>query len=222
VRDQRLAPYLTPPNVWNLEQVLAAEALTAATAAPAAAFALTDRGRIAVGLRADLLLVNGDPTASIQATRDIVAVWKAGVSVDRDRSRVEVVQAPRITISARAGGELDQPPFAIIPPAPDLPATLAAFSGVWEGKWESVLRSRLIVEQVNLETAAVIYVWDNDALGQFPRGWVRITAAVLPGPALQWHSGSRFTFTMAEDAKSIRGTREVEDIAVVVMTKMKP
>jgi hypothetical protein len=74
-----------------------------------------------------------------------VMKWKGrGVPVDRERYRAEVVQAPRITISARAGGELDQPPFAIIPPAPDLPATLAAFSGVWEGKWGGVLRSRLI------------------------------------------------------------------------------
>lgn len=60
-----------------------AEALTAATAAPAAAFGLTDRGRIAPGLRADLLLVQGDPTADIKATRAIRRIWKAGVEVDR-------------------------------------------------------------------------------------------------------------------------------------------
>jgi imidazolonepropionase-like amidohydrolase len=60
-----------------------AEALTAATAAPAAAFGLADRGRIAPGLRADLLLVQGDPTANIKATRAIRRIWKAGVEVDR-------------------------------------------------------------------------------------------------------------------------------------------
>jgi imidazolonepropionase-like amidohydrolase len=58
-------------------------ALAAATSAPAAAFRLTDRGRIATGLRADLLLVNGDPTRDITATRDIAGVWKGGVAVDR-------------------------------------------------------------------------------------------------------------------------------------------
>src|SRR5579875_3273106 len=41
------------------------EALTAATATPATIFGLPDRGRIAVGLRADLLLVGGDPTQNI-------------------------------------------------------------------------------------------------------------------------------------------------------------
>ncbi len=59
------------------------EALTAATSAPAAAFRLKDRGRIAPGLRADLLLVDGDPTHDIAAKRGIVTVWKGGVALDR-------------------------------------------------------------------------------------------------------------------------------------------
>lgn len=59
------------------------QALTAATSAPARAFRLTDRGRIATGLRADLLLVDGDPTRDITATRAIAGVWKGGVTLDR-------------------------------------------------------------------------------------------------------------------------------------------
>lgn len=39
---------------------------------PARTFHLEDRDRIAPGLRADLLLVHGDPTKEITATRDIV------------------------------------------------------------------------------------------------------------------------------------------------------
>lgn len=66
------------------------EALRAATSVPARALSLHDRGRIAVGLRADLVLVNGDPTRDILATRDIVAVWKLGRRVDRERYRVEL------------------------------------------------------------------------------------------------------------------------------------
>ncbi|HEX6899263.1 MAG TPA: amidohydrolase family protein [Thermoanaerobaculia bacterium] len=60
-----------------------AEALSAATANAAEAFRLADRGRIAPGLRADLLLVQGDPTVEIKNTRKIQRVWKAGVEVDR-------------------------------------------------------------------------------------------------------------------------------------------
>ncbi|HEX6178595.1 MAG TPA: CIA30 family protein [Thermoanaerobaculia bacterium] len=59
------------------------QALAAATSNPAKAFRLADRGRIAKGLRADLLLVNGDPTRDITATRDIAGVWKGGVGLDR-------------------------------------------------------------------------------------------------------------------------------------------
>jgi imidazolonepropionase-like amidohydrolase len=58
-------------------------ALAASTSASARAFGLADRGRIAPGLRADLLLVSGDPTRDIKATRRIVSIWKRGTRLDR-------------------------------------------------------------------------------------------------------------------------------------------
>ncbi|MCC5575420.1 amidohydrolase family protein [Microtetraspora sp. AC03309] len=54
------------------------EALTAATATPARRFGLDDRGRIAEGLRADLVLVDGDPTTTISDTLNTRAVWRRG------------------------------------------------------------------------------------------------------------------------------------------------
>lgn len=54
------------------------EALHAATAAAADTFHLLDRGRIRAGLRADVVLVNGDPTTNILETRDVVGIWKEG------------------------------------------------------------------------------------------------------------------------------------------------
>jgi imidazolonepropionase-like amidohydrolase len=59
------------------------EALIAGTSAAAKAFRLADRGEVKVGKRADLLLVNGDPSANIDAVKDIAAVWKRGVPVPR-------------------------------------------------------------------------------------------------------------------------------------------
>lgn len=59
------------------------EALVAATSASAAAFGLGDRGRIAPGMRADLVLVQGNPLADIKATRAIRKIWKGGVEIDR-------------------------------------------------------------------------------------------------------------------------------------------
>ena len=60
------------------------EALAAATSRPADQFGLDDRGRIAPGMRADLMLVRGDPTLDILATREIVAVIRGGVRIDRE------------------------------------------------------------------------------------------------------------------------------------------
>ncbi|MCG3127893.1 MAG: Imidazolonepropionase [Phycisphaerae bacterium] len=84
-----------------------AEALAAATALPAEKFGLTDRGRIAPKLRADLLLVEGDPTADIKATRRIVGVWKNGQRVDRDSWQRTVAKARK---EATEAASLPPPP----------------------------------------------------------------------------------------------------------------
>ncbi|MFF4610186.1 amidohydrolase family protein [Streptomyces albidoflavus] len=55
------------------------DALRAATVLPARHFGLTDRGAVAPGLRADLVLVDGDPLADITATARVRAVWCGGV-----------------------------------------------------------------------------------------------------------------------------------------------
>jgi hypothetical protein len=83
------------------------EALAAATSVPARIFHLDDRGRVAPGMRADLLLVSGDPTTNILATRDIVGVWKQGVHFNRDSVRQavaeELAEASRPPSGSEAG-----------------------------------------------------------------------------------------------------------------------
>lgn len=77
------------------------QALAAATSLPAKRFGLADRGRIAPGLRADLLLVEGDPTHDIAATRAIVAIWKNGYAIVRE---------PTATASAAASAPAEPVP----------------------------------------------------------------------------------------------------------------
>ena len=60
-----------------------AQALAAATTEPARVFGLADRGRIAAGRRADLVLVSGDPLTDVTATRAIERIWRAGTACDR-------------------------------------------------------------------------------------------------------------------------------------------
>jgi hypothetical protein len=58
-----------------------AEAVVAATSAPAEVFGLADRGRLTVGARADLLLVDGDPLTDVTATQRIRQTWVEGEPV---------------------------------------------------------------------------------------------------------------------------------------------
>lgn len=66
-----------------------AQALPAATSEPARVFGLTDRGHVAAGQRADLVLVSGDPLADITATRAIERIWRGGIACDRRAFRCE-------------------------------------------------------------------------------------------------------------------------------------
>jgi len=54
------------------------QALRAATATSARRFGLGDRGRITEGSRADLLLVDGDPTVDVSDTLNTRAIWRRG------------------------------------------------------------------------------------------------------------------------------------------------
>jgi len=76
-----------------------AQALAAATSVPAQVFKLGKRGRIEQGYKADLLLVEGNPTADILATRRIVEVWKDGDSANglREGQRQRVAKAAQAT-----------------------------------------------------------------------------------------------------------------------------
>jgi imidazolonepropionase-like amidohydrolase len=68
----------------------AEHALAAATSVPARIFGLKDRGQIKPGMRADLVLVRGDPTANIQDSRTIVDIWKRGVRLKRQRAEERI------------------------------------------------------------------------------------------------------------------------------------
>jgi len=67
-------------------------ALASATSVSANAFQLKDRGRIANGYKADLLLVEGEPDKAISSTRNIVDIWKDGerVTAQREQKQQEV------------------------------------------------------------------------------------------------------------------------------------
>lgn len=74
------------------------QALSAATSLTADAFHLNDRGRIAPGKRADMVLVSGDPGRDITATRALVEVWKDGRRVDRQGFQRNMTQLSKADV----------------------------------------------------------------------------------------------------------------------------
>ena len=103
------------------------DALRAATAAPADAFGLDDRGRIAPGRKADLVLVRGDATRDVTVTRDLAGIWKDGVRVERVRP--EVVPSGRPRIAPRVLTGFDDLTNDALPAAGWIPATDTMFGG---------------------------------------------------------------------------------------------
>ena len=92
----------------------------AATSVAADAFGVADRGQIAEGHLADLLLVRGDLEEDVSRSHDIVAIWKDGYLVER------------------AGGSAGAGPQAEAAPAPaetlvaDFEDGLEARFGAWD------------------------------------------------------------------------------------------
>ncbi len=70
------------------------EALHAATALPTQVFHLGDRGHVSPGYRADLVLIDGDPTTRISDTLSIARVWKNGYAIDRTAPTKDVNPMP--------------------------------------------------------------------------------------------------------------------------------
>jgi imidazolonepropionase-like amidohydrolase len=151
-----------------------AAALTAATAAPAAAFRLSDRGRIAPGLRADLLLVNGDPTVDILATRDVAAIWKVGVRVDREAARA-ALESAKAAVAAEVGGDGRVSDF-------DDGTTKAAFGSGWTVSTDSIAGGK---------STADLKVVPGSATSS-RGGSLAVSGTVAPGLAYAW-AGAMFS-----------------------------
>ena len=133
-------------------------ALVAATATPADALGLVDRGRIAPGMRADLLLVGGDPTRDIEHTRDIVAIWKNGRPVDRSLAPAQVARLEPGRISHFDGDGLD-----------------AATGTGWTATTDAMAGGRSTATLARIHGGA-----DGSA------GALRIRGEVVPGAAYLW------------------------------------
>jgi imidazolonepropionase-like amidohydrolase len=151
------------------------QALAAATSVPAREFHLPDRGRIAAGLRADFLLVKGDPTRDIKDTRAIVAVWKEGIPADRAAYRAELARQQVEQAAAPAGSESGLvSDFETGAPA-------AQFGAGWEISTDLIFGGK---------STAEMSVVAGGAEGS--KYSLRISGEVAPGYAFPW-AGTQFS-----------------------------
>ncbi len=157
------------------------EALRAATEAPAAAFHLDDRGRIAPGKRADLVLVNGDPTTDIRLTRDIAAVWKAGREIDRAAWKASVVKQVEEQTNAKS---LPPPPGSesgLVSDFEEEGSPKARFGAGWSVSTDQMAGGKSVGK---------LEVVPGGAVGS--KGALKISGEVLEGFAYAW-SGALFS-----------------------------
>ena len=93
----------------------------------------------------------------------------------------------------------------IVPPSPDVPPEIAAFSGKWEGKWWGFQDAILVVEKIDSKEAELILSYGL-AQGFEPRYSYR-TAEVANGPVLKCTApnGDQLIFKIEQDVNELHG-----------------
>jgi hypothetical protein len=116
----------------------------------------------------------------------------------------------------------------VTPPPPELPPALAAFSGVWEGEWNSPTSPQ---QSASVAGDAALIVQTVTATGataiEYFKGQLQNEIYVLtPDGKLDGKGqivGGRITWTMAADLKSISGLEETGNVTGrVKMTRCTP
>jgi imidazolonepropionase-like amidohydrolase len=142
-------------------------AMASATSVAARVFGLSDRGRVAADLRADLVMVNGDPASNITVLRDIVSIWKGGMLVQRAHAATETtaLEAPTTTgrVSDFEEGE-----------------ARAEFGGGWQVSTDSLMGGK---------SQAAMQVVEPGANGT--KHSLQITGAIAAGAPYPW-AGAMF------------------------------
>jgi len=92
----------------------------------------------------------------------------------------------------------------IVPPSSDIPTEVAAFSGVWEGRFWNGLDTKLVVEKIDNNEAKLIFSYGLYQ-GVEPSYFYQ-TANVTPEPSLVFiaPNGDKFEFKMDNNQKEIK------------------
>jgi hypothetical protein len=93
----------------------------------------------------------------------------------------------------------------IVPPSPDLPPEIAAFSGIWEGKWRGYTDVVLVVEKIDMQKAEIILSYGANY--KHDSSYSYHTATISAGRAIEWTepNGCKFIFEMDKGLNKING-----------------
>ncbi len=156
------------------------EALRAATSAPADAFGIPERGRVKPGYRGDLLLVAGDPTSDITATRHIAGVWHEGLPVDREPVRRAAGEARAAVEAARKSPVPDAVRAGLISDF-DTGKIEAAFGAGWMATTDTMVGGKSKAE----------LAWTKEGAEE-SRGAMKISGEIVGGSTYRW-AGALFS-----------------------------
>lgn len=106
----------------------------------------------------------------------------------------------------------------IVPPSPDVPSHIAAYSGVWEGVWDVGIATTIVIERIAADEVIAIYSWGSAPRGDLSPGWIRLTgrvendSIVLRGPTV--------VISLTMSGKSVRAEyRRGASIAYAVLSR---
>ena len=115
----------------------------------------------------------------------------------------------------------------IVSPDGGLLKEIAAFSGLWKGKWPDYnTETVLVVEEINSKEAKVIYCLEEmSSVYTIPASCERYKAAVVPEKLrIEFGIGDTqfFTYTMGKNLEQITATKKTPlDLMETMMTKIK-
>ena len=94
----------------------------------------------------------------------------------------------------------------IIPPSPDLPSEIAAFSGFWKGKWSGYQEIIIIVETINLKKARVII--SHGMIEGYESRYFYRSFKVEDGPVLRivYPNGDQMSLRLDENINILHST----------------
>jgi imidazolonepropionase-like amidohydrolase len=173
------------------------QALASATSVPAAAFHLNDRGEIAPGKRADLLLVEGNPTAQISDINNVIAVWKLGVKDDRDSYRAAIEKEQEAEKAQKQAAPPAGSESGLISDFEDGSPT-AKFGAGWEVSTDQMIGGK---------STAQINVVDGGAEGS--RKALQITGELTAGTGVSWAGAMFFPGTPPMAPANLSGKKAI-------------